>query len=164
MLESMSFVVVKVARHALGCLGLIVAACGSQAAPAEMTLSAQGLAAAPTPPHTVPADSQPAAPALAAQAHASCGQGAACACAGASKQGEASDEHGSCGSCGSGESHGAACGNAQQPAPPAAADATLEAASEQQLTRIADPSQVCMVRDHFMGRPQLSVSTANGRV
>jgi YHS domain-containing protein len=25
------------------------------------------------------------------------------------------------------------------------------------LTRIEDPSQVCMVRNHFMGRPQLAV-------
>jgi YHS domain-containing protein len=79
----------------------------------------------------------------------------------------------------------AACGNSPAPEPPAlatvqteqrpaphepaaeaatcnhdpasAAPAPVMSAPARQLLRVADPSQVCMVRNHVMDRPQLSV-------
>jgi YHS domain-containing protein len=47
-------------------------------------------------------------------------------------------------------------------AQPAEPDRAAESADLAQLTRITDPSQVCMVRNHFMGRPQLSVALQGG--
>ena len=71
-------------------------------------------------------------PATAAEpGHAACGGG-----------------EGACGaSCGQEGGEHAACGGATEQAQP-------DSAAE--LTRV-DPSQVCMVRNHFMGRPQLAV-------
>lgn len=77
------------------------------------------------------------------------------------------DEHASCGqsgeSCGcaahEGDAPGASCGTE---AHTAQAEPAADRGDSAQLTRITDPSQVCMVRNHFMGRPQLSVSAGNG--
>jgi len=98
--------------------------------------------------HT-PAPAEPAA-SCGGQGHASCGAVASEGSCG-SGSGEAS-----CG-CGQeqGTAHAASCGGATtgstQPRTGTQADETAV------LTRIEDPSQICMVRNHFMGRPQLAV-------
>ena len=44
------------------------------------------------------------------------------------------------------------------PAVSSAAPSTPPAAAPAALTRVADPSLVCMVNDHFMGKPQIPVA------
>jgi len=152
MLLPMRSVVVKRSRSALAGLGLIIAACGSQPAPAA-TPQVDVASSAPT--LTAPA-AQPAAEAHAE--HGSCGQ---------AHEGPGAAAQGCCGggACGAaeGHGHGAACGASEHKAPaqPVLADRADKAAAEAQLTRIHDPSEVCMVRNHFMGRPQLSVSAGS---
>lgn len=168
MLHAMRSVIRKGAQVALGCVSLALGACGSQPAPrSEVRETALVKADAPPAP-------APAAPAATAE-HASCGsqgpEGQACGCSAhgpghaEDALGQAAASEGCCGggSCGSGEGHGASCGGAEQTAaaqPEPARDDGASAAL--QLTRITDPSQVCMVRNHFMGRPQLSVATEAG--
>ena len=123
-------------RLALGCFGFLISACNTpQPAPAAQApeVHTQALVAEATP-----------AAAAAPEQHASCGQGAeGCGCG--------THAEGACGS----EGHTQAAALAQ-PDPPA------DSADTAQLTRITDPSQVCMVRNHFMGRPQLSVAVEGG--
>jgi len=110
--------------------------CNSPAAPApEVT---QAVSAQSAPAHTVQA-----APPSEPVAAASCGgEGHGSCCSGGAE-----------GTCGQGSScGGSSCGAGTHDALPGSSEDTTAA-----LTRIQDPSQVCMVRNHFMGRPQLAI-------
>jgi YHS domain-containing protein len=119
---------------------LFCLACSSTKAPAPALDPevAPTLSAHAAPAHTVQAAAPPE-----PVAAASCGDGNAEGCCGG--QGKGSCGQSSCG----GEAH-ASCGAE-------ARDALPSEDSVAALTRIEDPSQVCMVRNHFMGRPQLAV-------
>jgi YHS domain-containing protein len=130
---------------------LLCLACSSPKAPAPNALDpevARMVAA-----HTAPVNTVQAAPPEAQHvAAASCGagnQGNHEGCCGGSGEGSCGSARGS--SCG-GSDHGSSCAaNTGDALPGASEDSTAA------LTRIEDPSQVCMVRNHFMGRPQLSI-------
>ena len=89
-------------------------------------------------------ESAPPPAAVGGEEHSACGQG------------QDQDQTACAASCGQeGASDHAACGGNVEPAQAAAEDSSLA------LTRV-DPSQVCMVRNHFMGRPQLAVQAEGG--
>jgi YHS domain-containing protein len=94
--------------------------------------------------HTAPAHTVQAAPPPEPMAAASCGGGQGEGCCGG--QGSGSCGESSCG----GAAHADTCGTE-------ARDSLPSEDSVAALTRIEDPSQVCMVRNHFMGRPQLAI-------
>jgi YHS domain-containing protein len=127
---------------AISCLFLgLACACNDVPSP-KPALKVEAVAA---PEHTVTTDApvhvasaEPAAAATSCggEGHAGCCQGdGACGAVGHS-------------TCGGGADHAASCG----------ANAPMQAQEQvNALTRIEDPSQVCMVRNHFMGRQQLAV-------
>lgn len=103
--------------------------------------------------HTAPANTVETAPPSQAEpiAATSCGGGNGNheGCCGGSGEGSCGSAQGS--SCG-GSDHGSSCAASTRDSLPGASEDSTAA-----LTRIEDPSQVCMVRNHFMGRPQLSI-------
>ena len=112
--------------------------------------------------HAAPAHTVQAAPPAEPLAAVSCGGGDSEGCCGG--HGEGSCGQGSC----AGDGHATSCaGETPDRLPQASAtgatsttsttSATQSDDSAAALTRIQDPSQVCMVRNHFMGRPQLAV-------
>jgi YHS domain-containing protein len=126
----------------ISCLFLSLACACNQAPTPRPALEPKALAA---PAHTVTTDAPVHVASAEPAAATSCGgEGHAGCCQGESACGQGS-------SCG-GADHAASCGGS---APAQTQTQTQEAASA--LTRIDDPSQVCMVRNHFMGRPQLAI-------
>ena len=123
---------------AISCLFLCLACNGAPSpTPAlkpETLTAPEHTVATDAPVHVASAEPAAAATSCGGEGHAGCCQG-----------------EGSCGqgTCGGGADH-AACGESA----PAQAEEHVDA-----LTRIEDPSQVCMARNHFMGRPQLAVQT-----
>ncbi|HET8936937.1 MAG TPA: hypothetical protein VFN67_26020 [Polyangiales bacterium] len=123
---------------ALSCLFLCLA-CNNVPAP-NSALKPEALTA---PEHTVATDEPVHVAKAEPTAATSCGgEGHAGCCQGDGACGQ--------GTCGGGADHAASCGESA----PMQAQEHVDA-----LTRIEDPSQVCMARNHFMGRPQLAVQT-----
>jgi YHS domain-containing protein len=133
---------------------LLCVACSASQAP-EAAPQQHKLAAAPE--HTVPTDIKPAAADQADQLASSCGggdHGSACGSGTGDSACGACGAHGQGSSCGQSTGH-AACGGASDRLP--SSDERAEDDKLDVLTRVEDPSQVCMVRNHFMGRPQLAI-------